>query len=582
MTVAVELVAVDLCPRYSARVVTGLRVGPSPAWLTERLEACGVRALNNVVDITNFVNLELNQPLHAFDLVKLRGRKLVIRRAAPGEPLTLLTDRALELSAEDLVIADAEGPVALAGVMGGATAEVTAGTEAVVIESAYFEPRGIRRTSRRYGVATESSYRFERGVDPAQTLAAADRAAALLAEVAGGTVLGPPADRGRTDWAPGDLVLRPRRANLLIGTDLSDEEAADLLRRLGFGVTLDRRENLLVTVPTWRRDITAEVDLVEEVARAYGYENVTPTLPGGRVPEPVPNGREEFERRARRVLTACGFDEAYTPSFTHPAALLAVGYGDEALVPVANPTTAQFSHLRPALWPMLADVARRNGLLGVPGVRLFEVGTAFTPGPGGAPQEHYRLAALAAGEVERRHWSDGAAGRRPRRADAFTLLGVLEEFARAFNVPLTVTAGPRVTVGPATGALSTLALEPFGEAFALELDVAAWAAGTRVAPRRYEAVPRFPFVARDLALVIRDDVPAGDVVAAVRASDPRARDVTVFDRYAGPGIPPGHQGLGIRIRYQADDRTLTDEDANDARGKALRLLQERFGAVLRA
>jgi phenylalanyl-tRNA synthetase beta chain len=575
LSVNVELVAADLCPRYSARIVTDLKVGPSPAWLAERLEAVGVRSLNNIVDITNFVNLETGQPLHAFDFAKLRGRKLVIRRAAAGEKLVLLDGRELDLSTEDLVIADADGPVALAGVMGGRDCEVSAATEAVVIESAHFDAVSIRRTARRYGLATESSYRFERGTDPTATLEAANRAASLMAELAGGTVLGPPADLGKTEWSRPAIVLRPARANMLMGTSLTGEDMAVLLRRLNFEVGLDRMENLVISAPPYRRDVNSEIDVTEEVARAYGYDNVEATLPGGRIPAPSRLPREEFERKARDVLAAAGFVEAYTPSFTSAEQLAACGLDAANAVPVANPTVSQFSHMRPALWPQLAEVATRNGRAGAPSVLIFELGNVFAPGEKGAVREQFRLAALAAGEAGPRHWSRPAP-----EADFFFVKGIVEALARAFDVPLEW-QGRDFRVGEGRGAYLTAALEPFGEGHVVEFDVASLCEAAGAAGRRYRPVSRFPSVVRDLALVLDEGQAAGDVVAAVRGSSPFVRDVDVFDVFTGKGIPPGQKSLGIRIRYQADDRTLTDEEVNAARGEAVKVLAAEFGAKLR-
>lgn len=575
-SVDVDLVDADLCPRYSARIVTDVRVGPSPPWLAERLEAVGVRSLNNVVDITNFVNLETGQPLHAFDVAKLRGRKLIVRRAAAAEKLVLIDGQELALSPEDLVIADGEGPVALAGVMGGVNAEVSSSTEAVVIESAHFDPVNTRRTARRYGLSTESSYRFERGTDPTATLAAADRAAGLMAELAGGTVLGPPVDEGQTEWSRPAIVLRPARANMLLGTTLTGEDMAVLLRRLYFDVGLDRMENLVISAPSYRRDVNAEIDVVEEVGRAYGYDDVEATLPGGRLPAPARVPREEFERTAREVLTAAGFAEVYTPSFTDPEKLAAYGPDTAATVPVANPTVSQFSHLRPALWPALAEVATRNGRLGAPSVLVFELGTVFEPGEEGRVVERHHLAALATGEAAPRHWS-----RPPPHADFFFVKGVVEALAHPLDVPLTW-QGESFRLGEGGGNYLRLPLEPFGEGHVVEIDVAPLYGRAAAPGRCYHPVSRFPSVVRDLAVVVDDGTAAADVVAALRDSSKLARDVSVFDVFVGEGLPPGRKSLGIRIRYQADDRTLTDEEANAAREDAIKILTERFDATLRS
>jgi phenylalanyl-tRNA synthetase beta chain len=528
------------------------------------------------VDITNFVNLEAGQPLHAFDLAKLAGRKLVIRRAGAGEKLATLDGAELELSADDLVIADAERAVALAGVIGGADSQVTAATEAVVIESAYFDPSGIRRTAKRYGLSTESSYRFERGTDPAQTLAAANRAAAMMAELAGGKVIAPAIDAGRKDWARASVTLRPLRANIILGTALSGEAMADFLRRLFFGVTLDRKENLIVTVPSFRRDVNTEIELIEELARAYGYENVEPTLPQGRPPAPARNAREEFERKTREVLTAAGFYEVYSPTFTNGRELAAYGFADGAAAPVANPKVSQFSHLRPAVWPALAEAAARNGMAGAAGVLLYELGTAFEPTAGGPPKEASHLALLAAGAIAPAHWS-----RRAPAADFFAVKGFIAALAAAHGVAFSMD-GEAVTLGDGAGRYFTLALEPFGTAHVVEVDVTPLPERAGEARAGYQPVSRFPSVIRDLALVIDESVAAGRVLAAVRRSSELAREVTVFDVFTGEGIPAGKKSLGVRVRYQADGRTLTDDEANAAREKAVAALAAEFGAALRS
>lgn len=574
LPVEVTVTAPDLCPRYSARVVTGVRVAPSPAWLAERLQAAGVRALNNVVDITNFVNLERGQPLHAFDLVKLRGGKLIIRRAAEGEKLTLINGRTITLTADDLVIADAVGPVALAGIMGGAESEVSASTESVVIESAFFDATSIRRTARRYELTTESSYRFERGVDPAGTLVAADRAAALMAELAQGTVLAPAIDVGQPPPPPKPITLRPARANILLGTRLSGEQMADLLRQIYFDVDIDRKENLVVTPPSFRKDVVSEVDVIEEIARIHGYHNIPAVMPGGRPPEPKRVPREHMERTIKEFFVAAGFTEVVTPSFTNPAQLAAWGI-ETATVALTNAVSPQFSHLRPALWPAVAEVASRNGLLAnATGATLFEIGAVFAPGNDGEIVERNRLAAVVAGEVTPRHWSRTAA-----TADFFFLKGVWEEFARRLGTQADW-RGDRFTIADAEGFILEFDLPPFGKGFASELDLGALYTKP-VTAARYVPISRFPSITRDLALVVDETVAAGDILAAVAQATDLAREVTVFDLFYGEGIPAGKKGLGIRIRYQADDHTLTDEEANAARENTLKILADRFGAQLR-
>jgi phenylalanyl-tRNA synthetase beta chain len=603
-SVEVVIEAPDLCPRYMARAVTGVKNGPGPDWMGRRLEAVGLRPIDVLVDATNYVQLEVGQPLHAFDRAKIRGGKIIVRRAKAAEKMLLLDETELELSPDDLVIADVEGPIALAGVMGGAGSEVGPDTTDVIIECAYFDPKTIRRTSKRYGVETESSYRFERGVDPAGIPYAADRAAGLMAEYATGTIIAPSIDVGQTDWAMPAITLRPSRANMLIGCELSAGEMRDILERLYMTVDEGKADALAVTPPTFRRDVEREVDLIEEVARAYGYDRVESKLTAGEPPPPGHLAKEEIEDKLRELMVRAGFYEVYTNSFVPP---LSSGgeSGSETMVSVINPISAVHTHLRREIWPQLVEVAEYNGRQGEPGVMLFELGTVFEPADEWESEfldlaragvsEYYHLAAVGGGTPGEAGWQGES-----RRVDFFSLKGALENLAEYFGlggVVITPVGGAGTTGTPAGleitgvwdvktggcgGRIYELKLEYVnGKSYCFELDVTPVVAAGTPAVGKFEPPRRFPYVERDLALLVDADLPAGELTGVLKGYDQLLESVGIFDVYEGKGIPKGKKSVGIRLRYRADDRTLTDEEANERRAEALKRLTSKFDLEIR-
>lgn len=593
----------DLCPRYMARAVTGVRNGPCPDWMGARLEAVGLRPINILVDATNYVQLEVGQPLHAFDRAKIRGGKIIVRRADAGEKMLLLDETELELSPDDLVIADVEGPIALAGVMGGAGSEVGPDTTDVIIECAYFDPKAIRRTSKRYGVETESSYRFERGVDPAGIPYAADRTAELMAEYAGGTVIAPAIDAGQTDWPMPAVTLRRSRANMLIGCELSTGEMRGILERVYMTVEEKDADTLVVTPPTFRRDIEREVDLIEEVARAYGYDRVEPRLPAGELPRPGRLAKEEIEDRFREMMVRAGFFEVYTNSFVSEESAAAGGGSEKAAV-VINPISAVHTHLRRVIWPQLVEVAEYNGRQGEAGVMLFELGSVFEPVKKWSSEfldlerpglsEYYHLAAFAGGTPGEESWH----GER-RGVDFFLLKGAFENLAEYFgpgdvvitNVTPSETGGTgtgfeilgvwEIETGACAGRIYELKLEYIsGKSYVFEVDVTRVVAAGPPGAGKFEPPRRFPYVERDLALLVDANLPAGELVRTLEGGD-LLESVGIFDVYEGEGIPARKKSIGVRLRYRADDRTLTDEEANEKREKALELLKSKYDLELR-
>ncbi|MGH9934788.1 MAG: phenylalanine--tRNA ligase subunit beta, partial [Blastocatellia bacterium] len=440
---SVEILNPGLCPRYTARVIKGVKIGPSPDWLVERLEALGQRSVNNVADITNYVMLEMGQPLHAFDLRRLRGERIIVRSAEWGEKITTLDGEERALTSEMLVIADAERPVALAGIKGGADSGITETTADVLLEAAYFTPAQVRATSKALGLSTEASYRFERGTDPEIVARASDQAAALIAEIAGGEVLG-----GLVDVYPLGLVrdwIRFRRSRYTVLTGLQTElgEAERILRSLGFAVETDvENEQLRALAPSWRVDVSIEEDLIEEVARIAGYDNLKNTLPGGAGAGAYLWG-EDGRRAARQTLTALGYNEAISFSFVNGETdEMLSEVGEDSRLALQNPIDETQAHMRVTLLGGLLSALERNFNHGERNVRLFEIGKCFMDDDGERPFEMERLGIVATGARNEDDWqtaassnSVGNSGGGAGRVDFYDLKDAIESVAGAMGLP---------------------------------------------------------------------------------------------------------------------------------------------------
>lgn len=598
--VRVEIDDAAGCPRYVARVVRGVRVGPSPAWLRDRLEAAGLRSVNNVVDATNLAMLELGQPLHAFDLARVRGGEIRVRAARPGERLATLDGEERSLAPEDLVIADAEGGLAVAGVMGGRESEVTAATTDLLLESAQFHPSRIRRTARRLGLQSDASYRFERGVDPDGVARAADRGARLIAELAGGSVCrGTVEAKGQALPRAGAIALRPDHVNRLLGTALKPREVAELLARVDVAVEGGGADGpLRCRPPSWRADLELPEDLIEEVARVYGYDRIEPTLPAGPMTGAGEPAARTLREAARDALRGAGLVELMTfPAVREgdPDALrLASEDPRRRLVRIANPVQADDAALRPSLVPSLLRAAQLNLSRQAEGLRLFEVGATFVArGAGELPLEAGEAAAL---------WTDARGGSlwEPRDVPVFfrakgaaeaalAELGYAAAFRAGSGEPfLHPGASGELEVGGETvaalGELHPETAAAFGldvPAALLVLDLAALERAPQ-APLRYRELSRQPKVRRDLALLLDAHVAAGDVLDAIRkTAGPTLQSVAVFDRYEGRGVPPGKVSLAFRLELQRPDETLTDTEVSRIVERVVKDLSQRFGGELR-
>jgi len=588
------------CHRYVGRVVHGVQVGPSPAWLAARLEAAGMRAINVVVDVTNLVLLEYGQPLHAFDLGTLRGRQVRVRSAQEGEKIATLDGETRALASGDLVIADAERAIAIAGVMGGAETEVRATTRDVLIESAQFAPVRVRRTARRLGLRTEASYRFERGVDPEGLVRAADRAAHLLAELAGGEVSRGLAEaRGSEPERTTEIALDPAHPGRLLGAKFSTEEIVALLSRVGVQARLDASGTLRCAVPTWRGDLAIAQDLIEEIARIHGYDAIEPTMPRAALAPVARPAAVEIADRARDLLKHAGLVEVRQFPALFPPELEALRLPpDDVLrrtVRLANPIQGEGSILNPTLIPGLLRATRRNLARQVESVRIFEVGRVFLArGPGELPEEPLRASAVITRGERASLWEPPAPP-----APFFEAKGVAESLLDGLGRRAVFQAGSTASwLHPgASGELRlgntvvcrlgeihpevAAAFEIAVPCALLELDLSAvLATPAELAP--YREVSPYPAVRRDLAVLLGADQPAGDVLDAIRKSAGNVLvSAAIFDRYEGKGIPAGKVSIAFRLVFQRPDRTLLDSEVTKTTERVIDMLGQRFGGVLR-
>jgi phenylalanyl-tRNA synthetase beta chain len=572
----------ERCPRYCAQVFE-IAVGPSPAWLADRLQAAGVRPISNIVDITNYVMLEIGQPMHAFDLEKLGGRALVIRRARPGEKIRTLdgVDRALE--PDMLVIADAARASAVAGVMGGHDAEIGASTRLMALESAYFHPPSVRRTSKRLGLKTEASIRFERGGDIGAAPLGIARFAALAAQIGAGTPRGALIDRYPVRRERTVIHLRASRITRLLGQSVPADAVVKSLTALGFEVAAEPGADTAwrVTVPTFRVDAAREADLIEEVGRHYGFDRLPITFPALSAAQPPPPPGLQHERLVRQVLTSAGFSEASTFAFIEREA--ALPFCDPGAEPaaIANPLSEKFAVLRPSLLPGLVDSSAHNRKRERKDIQLFEAGSRFGSGSGAG--EGRAVAFVWSGAADGPHWS---APTRP--VDFFDVKGVVEQICGAVGVHASFApvaspflargraaeiragnGGEPIVIGVA-GQLLPAIVEARGipaadEVFAVELDLNALFAAGGDRDRLVEPLPRFPSIGRDISMLVDDSLPAAAVRGTIRSAAPSTLvSIAEFDRYQGKGVPDGRVSLSLRLTFRAADRTLTDDEAQAA------------------
>lgn len=592
--VAVEITAPDLCPRYCATLITGVKLAESPPWMQRRLLASGMRPINNIVDITNYVMMEYGQPLHAFDYESIGGSKIIVRRAAEGERIFTLDGQERQLSGDMLVIADDAWPVAVAGVMGGASSEVVENTTTILLEAASFKPSSIHYTGRTLRLPSEACMRFERGISPSLTLPALRRATQLIAELAGGKVA-----KGIIDVYPGKKEKEPLKlptgeVNRLLGVEFSEKQITNTLNSLGFDCRpVASDSEVAVSVPYWRSDINLTVDLVEEVARVIGYDRIPTTMLSRPIPGQNPEPITGLKRKIVSHLAGYGFQEILSYSLTSLEMLNRVSRDnlESAALRVANPMSSEQEYLRTSLRANLLATLAANRRYDDGGIKLFELSRVYRPRPGDLPDERETLCGLLSGPLLDESWFGSG-----ESADFFAVKGVVEALLSQLGVTAGFEPGSDRGLHPVKQARMVIdgnTIGIFGElhpevqrgfdivepVYLFEIDLTEL---LPLATRRaaFKPVPRFPAVLRDMALVVAVGVSHRQIIDIIR-DYPLVDRVAIFDVYSGDQVPAGKKSMAYRITYQSPDHTLTDDEVNGVQQQILSRLSAKFGAVLR-
>lgn len=602
--VSVRIEAKEQCPHYSARYIKGVKIGPSPLWMQNRLMAAGIRPISNVVDITNFVMLEYGQPLHAFDADKIPGGRIVVRLANEGETMTTLDGQERKLEPHMLVITDGSSLLALAGVMGGADSEVTSATVNILLESARFEGGSVRKTSRQVGLRSESSARFEKGVDPARVIPALDRAAALMAQYADGHVLEGVVEEIAEPAAKTVVTVSIDKVNRYLGTSMSKLELETIFGRLQFPFQLSENGVFTIDVPSRRGDITRDVDLIEEAARLFGYDNIPTTAIEGAATPGALTKPQAIRRELRRRLTDAGLHEVISYSFTHPdRTKLFPALNGEGVLPVrlALPMSEDRSVLRTSLLPQLLETAAYNRNRKNDDAAIFEIGSVFHTDEAALtrlPHEKHRLAVLLTGNRAGAEWN-----RKAEAYDFYDLKGVLETLTDVLGVSgaigyeaaqpahmhpgrtaAVVFHGERgsVTIGYLGQLHPAVQIDhDLGDAYVLELELAPLyeAADSDIV---YKALPRYPAMERDIAVVLSREAEAGKLTeAAAETAGELLESIRIFDIYTGEKLGADKKSVALSLVYRHPERTLTDEEVTELHGKVVAKLEQSFAAELR-
>lgn len=606
---ALEVPDEDLCPRYVARLVTGITIAPSPLEIRMRLFRHGMRPISNVVDATNYILLECGQPLHAFDYRLLKGRKIVVRRCDPGETFTTLDGEKRTLPPNSLMIRDGERSVALAGIMGGLNSEINENTADVLIESACFEPLGVRRTAKALGMGTEAAYRFERGVDPEGTLWAAHRAAYLIARLTGGTIAA-----GHLDCYPKRITrptvkVRVPRVNTILGLELTEQNMSGCLKRLGIAVEDGESDHMHATAPSWRWDLDREEDMAEEVARIHGFQNIPVSSPRYRS---APDHSQDHHRRIRRVnalMNACGFSEIVSMSFvTRDAAEEFLKADDTGnTLSLMNPLTEDYTTMRTSLISGLLAALKRNMSFRSLDLRLYELGRVFQPVAGEElPREELRLAALGTGSRYPMLWHfqrgevdvTGKVIQSPE-FDFYDLKGALENVLEGLGVEEArfrpsgegfLHPGKSADIlldGEKVGYIGQLSPAKITEhdlpknvhIFEILLEPLLLRSRKESV---FKPLPRYPYIERDLSVVVERKVSGEDIKHLIsRLGGDIISSVILFDLYRGESIPEGFRSMAFRIRYQSGERTLTDAEVEEVHSRVVETLVNEVGAAIR-
>jgi len=593
--IAIEIVAPDLCPRYCASLITGIKIAESPKWMQQRLLACGMRPINNIVDITNYVMLEYGQPLHAFDYQRIRGKRIIVRRATDGEAIVTLDGIERVLSGNMLVIADEEGAMAIAGVMGSANSEVSIETTSILLESANFNPASIHFTGRTLGLPSEACMRFERGIRSELTLPAIGRATRLIIQLTGGE-----AAKGLADIYPGKIepepiLLSTSQVNSLLGVESDVDQIISMLTSLGFDCKT-KESDVWVTTPYWRSDIHKAVDLIEEVARTTGYDKVPATMLSQPLPRQNPEPIISLKEKVSRSLIGYGFQEVITYSLTSLDMLSRLLSEPHTLEPmplrVANPMTADQEYLRPNLRANLLGALCANRRHEDSGIRLFELGRVYLPRQKDLPEETEMLCGILSGPRFEKSWQD-----RDESLDFYDAKGIMEGLLDQLSVEVSFEEGSDESLHPNKQAALVIDGNRLGvigelhpkvaQAFEICEPVCLFEIGlTALLPftigkKMFQPLPRFPAIVRDLALVVDIGITHQKVQNIIK-SFPLVNQVSIFDVYSGEQVPPDKKSLAYRVTFQSPSHTLTDEEVNKVQQQILSKLSHELGATLRS
>ncbi|MEX2460288.1 MAG: phenylalanine--tRNA ligase subunit beta [Paenibacillaceae bacterium] len=600
--ICVSISAPELCAHYSARLIEGVQTAPSPLWLQNRLMAAGVRPINNIVDVTNYVMLEYGQPLHAFDADALDNGSIDVRLARAGEHIVTLDDVNRTLEPHMLLITDGAKPVAIAGVMGGANSEVTAATSRIVLESAKFTGNSVRKTSRQLGLRSESSLRFEKEVNAENVIAALDRAASLIAQLTGGTVANGIVEALTTQLQPLQIELSLTKVNRYLGTELSLAIVESILQRLHFSYSLQGLDNILIQIPSRRGDITHDVDLIEEIARLYGYDHIPTSLMNG-VTTPGSLTKEQSIRRIlRQILSQSGLNEVITYTFTHPDQIRQFPgkYSTALPVALALPMSEERSALRTSLIPHLLDTAVYNRNRSTSDIAIFEIGKVFLAGEQQLtklPEERLLLSILLTGNVKATHWSGKSA-----KVDFYDLKGVVEKIIGYLGIEGIEfiatrpqgfhpgrTADIHLHTAEGNVSLGTLGqLHPdlqrvhdLDDTYILELELDTLSRYVSSAIQ-YVSLPRYPAIGRDIAVVVSAEIAVGQLQAKVKEiAGSLLESIQVFDIYTGERLGQGKKSVALSLVYRHAEHTLTDEEVVAVHSKVVEALELSFAAELR-
>lgn len=604
--VPISIDSPELCLRYTASIIKGVKIASSPSWLSSRLNACGIRSINNIVDITNYVLLETGQPLHAFDLHRLKGPEIRVRTARSGEKIITLDGQERELEPSMLVIADSSEPVAVAGVMGGGESEVSAETKDILLESAWFASSQVRRTAKCLKLSTESSYRFERGVDPENVVYALNRATELILELSGGTLIVPLIDVYPKPFEPQSMSLRLERLQKFLGTDISLEQTLNILQSLGFHPYLKDAFTIDVSIPSFRLDITEEIDLIEEVARLYGYENIPTKMPEGVISRytcpAYLTEKDAFSNKLRQIMKGQGITEIVSYSFISPKDIEAMSFKESdprrQMVRLQNPISEDQAVMRTSLVPSLLRAISLNQAHKNMDLKLFEIGKIFQESTRGElPFEEQRIASAWTGLRHSDSWNLSK-----EKADIFDIKGLIEEifsslFIRDWKVVIEERSEPfyapyncarivtseNICIGT-FGEISQECIDAFdiiGSVFVFDFSLDRLLSISKAIPK-YKLLPKYPSIERDVSIILPENIHAQKLLDFIDQHRPSfLESVKIFDVYKGKNIPKGEKSIGIRLIYRSEKHTLSENEIVSIHESFVVDLMEQFNARLR-